>query len=178
MGEARPGEAVIEVRVGRVEKLFQSLDPSPFNERDLDPDAAAFILDWARDLPRDRPFRIRVHLEEPARERAEGVASAIGTYFGYQAGTAERDLRELFAMGWRYTAIGITVLILCVLGSQLAMALLGLPIGEVIREGLIILGWVANWKPFQTFLYDWLPVRRRRDLLRRLAAARVELVAG
>lgn len=177
MDDQRP-EAVIEVRVARVEQLFQSLDPSPFNERDLDPDAADFILNWARDLPRDRPILIRVHLEDPPGERAEGVAAAIGTYFGYQAGSAGRDLRELFAMGRRYMAIGITVLILCVLGGQLAMALIGPPIGEVIREGLIILGWVANWKPFQTFLYDWLPVRRRRDLLRRLAGARVELVAG
>jgi len=34
-------------------------------------------------------------------------------------------------------------------------------------RGLIILGWVANWRPIQTFLYRW-PVAQRRDLYRRL----------
>jgi hypothetical protein len=48
-------------------------------------------------------------------------------------------------------------------------------VSRFFEEGLIILGWVANWKPIQTFLYDWWPVARRRDLYRRLARARVEL---
>jgi hypothetical protein len=53
-----------------------------------------------------------------------------------------------------------------------------LGVGTVSRffeEGLIILGWVANWRPIQTFLYDWWPVARRRDLYRRLAKASVKL---
>ena len=39
-------------------------------------------------------------------------------------------------------------------------------------------GWVANWKPIEIFLYDWWPLARRRDLYRRLAAARVEVRAA
>jgi hypothetical protein len=104
------------------------------------------------------------------------VASAIRTYYGYHADAARRDLRELFAMGRRYLIIGLVVLSLCILGGQLAVFLLGPATGALVREGLIILGWVANWKPFQTFLYDWVPIVRRQRLLRRLAEARVELV--
>ena len=49
---------VIEVRVAELRQLFNAIDPSPFRERDLDPDAEKFILDWARDLPtRRRPWR-------------------------------------------------------------------------------------------------------------------------
>jgi len=43
--------------------------------------------------------------------------------------------------------------------------------GEMIAEGLVILGWVANWRPIEMFLYDWWPIIRRRNLLRRLARA-------
>ena len=42
-----------------------------------------------------------------------------------------------------------------------------------LEEGLIIVGWVANWKPLEIFLYDWWPLARRRNLYRRLAAAKV-----
>jgi hypothetical protein len=34
----------IEVFVDRIEQLFNSMDPSPFHERDLDDDAEEFIV--------------------------------------------------------------------------------------------------------------------------------------
>ena len=49
--------------------------------------------------------------------------------------------------------------------------------GRFYNEGLIILGWVANWRPVEIFLYDWWPIARRRRLYRRLAGARVQVVA-
>ena len=54
---------VIEVRVAELRQLLNAIDPSPFRERDLDPNAEQFIVDWARDLPRDAPLALRVHLE-------------------------------------------------------------------------------------------------------------------
>jgi hypothetical protein len=34
---------------------------------------------------------------------------------------------------------------------------------------------VANWRPIEIFIYDWWPIVRKRNLYRRLAAAKVEL---
>ncbi len=56
------------------------------------------------------------------------------------------------------------------------VARLGDGIGTpVIRESLILFGWVASWKPIEMFLYGWLPLVRRRALVRRLAAAEVSI---
>lgn len=41
-----PGSQVIEVRVAELRNLFNSIDPSPFVERDLDPRAEDFIVEW------------------------------------------------------------------------------------------------------------------------------------
>ena len=38
---------IIEVRVAELRQLFNAIDPSPFRERDLDPNAEQFIVDWA-----------------------------------------------------------------------------------------------------------------------------------
>jgi hypothetical protein len=46
------------------------------------------------------------------------------------------------------------------------------------EQSLLILGWVANWRPLEIFLYDWWPIRRRVILLRRLAAMPVEVRAA
>lgn len=172
---------LIEVRIARIEALFESLDPSPFHERDLDPDAADYILGWARELPHDADLVIRLHLpeEETARATAETVAPALRAYFTYRAGIADRDRREVFRLGRRYLAIGLAVLALCLLAARAAPAVLGEgPAAEILAEGLMILGWVSNWKPLETMLYDWLPLHRRAGLLRRLSAAEVEVRAA
>ena len=50
------GRGTIQLRVGELRQLFNSIDPSPFLERDLDPDCEEFVVAWARELPPDRPL--------------------------------------------------------------------------------------------------------------------------
>lgn len=166
----------IEVRLNSVSQLFQSLDPYPFRERDLDKDAEEFIVTWARGLPRDRPLEILVHLpkQEVEPERVAEIQSAIGRHFSYRAEEASQDLQELFAVGRLYLMIGLSVLTICTLAAQVAdRVAAGHGWSKIIAEGLVILGWVTNWRPAEIFLFEWLPISRRRRLLRRLADARV-----
>jgi len=46
---------------------------------------------------------------------------------------------------------------------------------EFCLGGLIIVGWVANWRPIEIFLYEWWPLAQQRRLRERIAAARVEV---
>jgi hypothetical protein len=169
--------AAIEIRVDDATQLFNTLDPFPFRERDLDREAEDFIVGWARELPRDRPLEIAVHLPRHEAESEKALQDALSSYFRYRAEMAGRDLHELFRVGRLSLVIGLAVLAAC----TLARALLHRGLGEAgvlgfLNEGLLIVGWVANWRPIQIFLYDWWPLRRRRNLYDRLAAARVTLV--
>ena len=169
---------LIEVRIRELAQLFNSLDPSPFHERDLDHDAEEHIVSWARELPDDVAIRIVVHLPQPEAEKAHErrLDSAISHYFADRAAMLDRELKELFRIGRRYLSIGVPVLVACLTASQLARAALGGgAIARVVEESLIIVGWVANWKPLETFLYDWWPIKRRRDLYRRLSNAQVSI---
>ncbi len=181
MSTASAGTGIIEVRIRELSQLFNSLDPSPFHERDLDDDAEEYIVGWARELPPDEPLCIVLHLPESEAARAAelGLKTALAHYFSDRASMLERDLTELFRIGRRYLSIGVPVLVLCLLASQLARTGLGAgPFARTVEESLIIVGWVANWKPIETFLYDWWPLKRRRDLYRRLADATVEIKTG
>jgi hypothetical protein len=171
----------IEVRLSKLSQLFNTFDPSPFHERDLDDDAEAHIMGWAQELPTGVPVLIVIHLpEDEARKAHErGLGTAIGNYFADRAGMVDRDMRELFRLGWGYLSIGVPILVLCLIASQVVRTWFGIgPVARAVEESLIILGWVANWKPLETFLYDWWPLRRRRDLYRRLQAAdlRIEVI--
>lgn len=171
-------ESSIELRVRDPRQLFNSLDPSPFREKDLDDDAEEYIVGWARELPRDTIFHVVVHLpeEEARKEGALSFEEAIRNYFAYRAAVMDREIKELFRLGRRALAVGLSALSLCLLAGHLITTyLLAGHLGLFLQEGLLILGWVANWRPAEIFLYDWLPLARRRDLYRRLAAARVEI---
>ncbi len=171
-------QRAIELNVERIEQLFSTLDPFPFPERDLDRDAEEFIVGWARELPRDRPIRIVVHLPETELKSkgAETLGESIKRYFAYRAEIVSLDLKEIFRVGRLSLGIGAAVLALCVFAAQAMPNLLNAhPMARYVEESFIILGWVANWRPIEILLYDWWPVARRRHLFHRLAEATIEL---
>jgi len=172
------GDEDIEVRVERISQLFDSLDPFPFRERDLDRHAEEYIVGWARELARNKPIRIVIYVpaSELQSEHANEVGVSFNRYFEYRAEVVAGELRELFRIGRKSALIGAAVLAICVFAAEVISDFLGHGnVGLFLRESLIILGWVANWKPIEVFLYDWWPISRRRELYRRLAHATVEL---
>lgn len=171
------GSGVIEVRVTELRQLFNPIDPSPFRERDLDPHAETFIVEWARDLPRDEPLALRVHLDRAAGRADEAtlLGQAIHQYFSARAAGSRRTLRDLFRRG------RISLLIaLAFLGVSLAIGDLLSSISEsgvagLLREGLVIGAWVAMWRPLEVFLYDWWPIVGEARLFDRLGRMPVRI---
>jgi hypothetical protein len=96
-----------------------------------------------------------------------------------RGGRADRlglDLKELFRIGRRSLLIGMVVLALCmVLGNFLARQFGEGFFSQLFGEGFVLLGWVANWRPMEIFLYEWWPVVRRQNLYRRLSIAQVAI---
>ena len=113
----------IEVRVERLSQLFDTLDPFPFRERDLDKDAEEYIVGWAREFSRDQPFNIIIHAPDDRlnSEYADQMSSALSRYFNYRSDIIGRDLNELFRIGRQSLLIGMTVLAVCVLMSRAAV---------------------------------------------------------
>jgi hypothetical protein len=44
----------------------------------------------------------------------------------------------------------------------------------IVSEGLLILGWVAMWRPVEIFLHDWWPELGKRKLFDRIAHMQIE----
>jgi hypothetical protein len=178
-GDALPQRCqVIEIRVAELRQLFNAIDPSPFRHRDLDPRAEEFIVDWARDLPMDRPWALVVHLHRPAGRPDEATAlrEAIHEYFGQRVVASRRKLRELFRRGRISLVIALAFLTASIaVGDAVAGYFGDGRLGEVIREGFLIGGWVAMWRPLEVFLYDWWPIRAEGRLLQRLTTMPVRI---
>lgn len=169
-------DTLVEIRLHDVRQLFHTLDPAPFHEKDLDENAAAYLLE-ACDEAGSRPLRLIVHLPalEAQSESARTLPRAVNNYFAYRERQLRKDLLKLLRYGAVSLVIGLVFLMACL---ALRRALMAHPIvadQAIVDEGLLILGWVAMWRPIEVLLYDWWPLARRRALLRRLAAIPVEV---
>ena len=177
-GDAIPSNcAVIEVHVAELKQLFNSIDPSPFRNRDLDPRAEEFIVDWSKDLPQDTRLALLVHLDRPAGlpEEATVLREAIQEFFRQRAIASRRRLRQLFRVGRTSLAIGLGFLAMSIaVGDFVANRFSG-SVAEIVRESFLIGGWVSMWRPLEVFLYDWWPIRNEARNFDRLAAMPVRI---
>ena len=168
---------VIEIRLSNLDQLFNSLDPSPFHEKDLDADAEEYITGAVDDFPLTQPLKIAVYLppEQIARIGADGLAESIHHYFAYTLDMGRRKLRFSFREGRFSLLIGLAFLVLCVSLRELVRSLDAGTLGDIAAEGLLISGWVAMWRPMEIFLYDWWPIRAEARLSDRLSSMPVRI---
>ncbi len=168
----------IDVRLGHLSQLFDSVDPSPFRESSLTAGAEEYFLRRAKALPRDRPIRIVIHL--PAEDRTRSppfdVAAALTGHFAACAADESKNIREMIRTWRQAVLIGFVVLSVCLfLAWQISNNLPARPTTRILQESFVILGWVSVWKPIETFLYELLPPgkRHRQNLFLRLSSAEV-----
>lgn len=174
-----PGCALIEVHVGELRQIFNSLDPTPFRERDIDPRAEEFIAGWAREITPDRPLGLLIHVDKEGAtdEHIAVVRGAVHEYFAARASVTRQQLRLLFRRGRTSLAIGLVFLTMSVVFGNLAEDLLrATRFAGIASESLLIGGWVAMWRPLEVFLYDWWPIRAEARLFDRLSAMTVRVV--
>ena len=175
MNPAQPH--LIEVKVNEVHQLFNSMDPSPFHERDLDHDAEQFIVSWAQEWHRREQVKIVIHVARQSDDIANPqalVAESIHHYFAYRAEMTLRKVKQLMREGRASLVIGLVFLASCNVLARL------LATGHehwqgILREGLTIGGWVAMWKPIDIYLYRWWPLLNLKRLHQKLSTAEVEV---
>jgi hypothetical protein len=169
----------IEIRIRDLRQLFNSMDPSPFLEKDLDADAEQFIVESAEEHSLEEPLELVVHLGTlPEEADAQHlVLTAIHHYFRERSEQARLAFRRLMRQGQASLLIGIVFLVACFTGAELLDKLQ--PVNRwllLLREGMIIAGWVAMWRPMEIYLYDWWPLRRKLRLMRKLSHIPVKVV--
>lgn len=167
------GRSCIDLKVRFSRQLFDTRDPAPFRERDLDAAAVDYLLAAAQEIPRKRPLAIVVTVSEEPEPRLspDVIVEAVRGHFTHEAEQVERRLREHVRRGQMILGVGLTVLVVFLTLAEFTTSLPEGPLREILREGFVITGWVAMWRPLEVLLYDWWPhIDERRRILRILEA--------
>ena len=164
--------ATVSVRVRDLAQLFNSLDASPFWDRDLDTHAAAFIEEEFSENRSAPTWHLHVHASEGA-DLAGDLQPALEHYYTRMAHSAALRLREQTRLGQLALLGGIGIFLLSMSARGILGRLATRGLSPLIDEGLIILAWLALWRPIETLVYGWVPLFRKRRLYQRLAAVQV-----
>lgn len=180
MNKKQRAEHHLHLRVRELTQLFNSLDPTPFLNKDLNRSVETFIESWALGHAPDCPLHINIHFEEFS---ADGnaqmlVKEAIHNHFDYKVGLVRSELKEMLMQGRISLMIGIAFVAACLIGAEAVSQNAQGSIRSIARESLTIIGWVAMWRPVQIFLYDWWPLARRIKVYANLRHAKVQVIEG
>ena len=165
----------IAIKLSEPRQLFSNFDPAPFRMRELDPQAAQYILDGAKELIEHKFVKIVLHFPEPPnKDEAQDIVRAIHHYFHYRATKLKQQRHQLLRIGRRALLVGLTFMSLC---STIAWSMAD--VTEIWlklwREGIIILGWVAMWRPMEIFLYEWWPLLQEQRVCEKLVHIAVDI---
>ncbi len=167
--------STVGVRVKRLGQLFNSLDPSPFWDQDLDKEAAEFLETEFRDKPRDHAWVLNVTTADVGTYSEHDVQEAVKRYYQRSEESIRQRTRERYRIGRLALALGVGVFIACMAGRELLNAALPGGAPFVLDEGLIVLAWIALWLPTEHFVYDIVPLIRERRFFERLVQMRVHV---
>ena len=176
----REGDTVlIELKLGSLGQLYNSFDPSPFFDKEIDVQADAYVVGAVRDIGHDKKFKLTIEL--PAAEAraadAAAVERSIRNHFAYRLQAVRRERRLAFRRGRITLMIGLGFLAACLVLREFAALMLPETTGRIVSESLLIVGWVAMWGPLDFFLYGWWSDLGTCRILEGLAAVDVELRA-
>jgi hypothetical protein len=177
--EIRVDHGVIKVYVREIDQFFDSMDPSPFHEKGLNRDAHEYIVSLAKELPGGRPTALVVYLAQPVGlpDEARILGDAIRVYFARRAEQTQRKLQQMLRREWVNLVVGLSLLVASVIvGHEVARRMGQGALATVLRESLLIGGWVAMWHPLEFFLYDLWQGRAERRIYQRLSRAAIRVV--
>jgi hypothetical protein len=171
------GTCLISIRLRTLAQLFDALDPAPFHEKALDRNAESYLLECAGEHAPHEDLALVVHGPPSLRDHLVELGDAVHAHFDLLKTQSDRQWRRHARLGRRVMLAGALVLASSIALRQL-LVLSHVPGAELVNEGLLILGWVAMWRPIEFVLFDRVDHRDRRALLQRLARIEIRFEAA
>jgi hypothetical protein len=167
----------IDIHVVSINELLLAHGSPSFSKNKLNSEAEKYIIEAATGLPRKKNIQIRIYVSNPQQEPNKDVSGAIHSHFAYCEERTRKKVSTILQRSWKILLVAIVFLVILIILSHLFI-----PINSTsglfvtLREILIILGWVALWRPADILLYEWIPYRREIAVCRKLKQAEVEII--
>jgi hypothetical protein len=172
------GRILIEIKLSSVLQLFNSFDPAPFHEKELDTAAEHYIVDTVKDFPKKTEFKIIIYLPPDIAQtaRAQQIPQAIRNHFAYRVMVQDRKFRQRFRHGRFTLLIGLSFLAIALFARQEVSHINNLLYAQVFSDALLIIGWAAMWEPITVLLYELWPIIQQKHTYEKISTMAIEVL--
>jgi hypothetical protein len=172
------GMILIEIKLSSVMQLFNSFDPAPFHEKELDSAAEHYIVDTVKDFPQKTRFKLIIFLpsEIAFTDQARKITPAIHNHFQYKMLVAERKFRSHFRHGRTTLLIGLSFLTIALVARQLVSSMENHLLAQIFADALLIIGWAAMWEPITVLLYELWPIIQLKKTYEKISTMEIDIV--
>lgn len=169
----------IKIMLASLAGAVETLVPVPLSNVQFDADLVAYVEDHMS-LPKHEPFRMIVYfpVEKTTPEDEAVLSTIMRTYL--QERIRKRRSKERAALRSVVGACfwGFMFMLACQIVRWLANFPEYPALTSTLSEGLLVLGWVALWNPYDRLLFSWWPALKQRRLVERIARAEFVFRAG
>jgi hypothetical protein len=165
MNDLEPPSSQFAIRIDSINDLFWPFEARPTAERTLSGDARWHLLDeWDR-LRDSRPTCLTIYA--PESERAETDEGAVRVAIRRSLEKAAGPLRRADPLSRQEKVaarIGIAFLFVSIMVSTVLDRASEDVLVEGLSQGILVIGWVALWRPAERFVVEVVPhiFNRRR----------------
>jgi hypothetical protein len=148
-----------------------------YGKRMLNHNVEEFLIEESEKHPYRTAIYLKVYLHPNPLDKSGEIETAIHQHFAYRKNKSLKQLSRTLQLGWR--SLLIAILFLSLLVSFTLIVIRQMPEGGlsiIFREILIILGWVALWRPADLLLYEWRQFKRDANLFERLEGCKIEVI--
>jgi hypothetical protein len=172
------GIILIEIKLSSIIQLFNSFDPAPFHEKELDTAAEHYIIDTVKDFPVNTKFKIVIYLPKnlAESEQVQMIGPAIQHHFEYRVMGADRKYRSHFRHGRSTMIIGLSFLTIALIARQMVSHLSNQLAAQIFADALLIMGWAAMWEPITVMLYELWPIIKMKKVYQKISEMEIDIV--
>lgn len=161
---------IIKVSTNKFENLYDNFDmSSSFLKKDLSIQLVDYIIESVSEISNE-DFIIKFYFKENIEQKdVLQIKKSFDNYFNYLEELEKNKMKEQIRNSLLFMIIGVFFITL----SMITEANKEL-IHRVISEGLMIAGWVSMWEAMATILINWLPLRKKLKLFKRIVNSKIE----
>jgi len=177
MYHKKDGRVLIEIKLASVIQHFNSFDPAPFYEKEIDTDAEQYIVDTVRDFPLKTKFKILIYLP-PAlitSDEAKKIIPALHNHFQYKMLVTDRKFRAKFRFGRWSLLVGLSFLAIALFARQIVANMNNPLAAQLLSDSLLIIGWAAMWEPITVLLYELWPIVKSKKIYDKISHMEIEI---
>lgn len=160
---------VIDIFVKSLEDIYEETSYNSLNYRFINSKLEKYLINSVKSCKLNKKVLLVIHIPAHIAVNDSAYLKKLFTYhFSLKVKETELQLKDKFRQ-WRINLlIGALFISLCFILLENFHNESNIKIIRMLRESLLIVGWVALWEPISFILFGWHPIIKKKLYYKRL----------